>query len=123
MPITSIDPGVALLVIDLQAGFANAPSIEPVTEVAARVRELADEFRALHLPVVLVTVDGERRAAPTRASQPNEPSPTASPSHSPSSASTPTTTRSPNRGGAPSQARDSSTVFDSRASRSSSSPG
>jgi nicotinamidase-related amidase len=58
MPITTIDSTAALMIVDLQAGFIGTPSIEPVTDVATRVGQLADAFRANNLPVVLVTVEG-----------------------------------------------------------------
>ncbi len=35
MPITTIDPTSALLVIDLQHGLVDVPSLEPVAEIAA----------------------------------------------------------------------------------------
>ena len=58
MPITTIDPITALVVIDLQQGLAGAPVIHPIGEVASRAGELAGAFRKLDLPVVLVNVVG-----------------------------------------------------------------
>ena len=58
MPITTIDPVVALLVIDLQAGFTGAAAVDPVSEIAARAGQLANTFRDRGLPVVLVNVVG-----------------------------------------------------------------
>ncbi|GAA5072623.1 hydrolase [Streptomyces similanensis] len=57
MALTTLDPRTALVVIDLQAGIAGAPTVpHPGTEVVARSAELADAFRAHDLPVVLVRV-------------------------------------------------------------------
>ncbi|MEU2879566.1 hydrolase [Streptomyces sp. NPDC014748] len=57
MALTTLDPRTALVVIDLQAGIASAPTVPyPGSEVVARSVELADAFRAHGLPVVLVRV-------------------------------------------------------------------
>ena len=58
MPITTIDPTCALLVIDLQRGLADAPTLEPVAEIAARTGKLADAFRRNGQHVVLVNAIG-----------------------------------------------------------------
>ncbi|WP_020660500.1 isochorismatase family protein [Amycolatopsis benzoatilytica] len=58
MPITAIDDTAALVVLDLQAAAAAAPTLEPVPAVAARVADLADAFRAHSRPVILVRVTG-----------------------------------------------------------------
>jgi nicotinamidase-related amidase len=63
MPVTTLDPTTALIVVDLQAGLAGAPSVHPLDGVVARAAELADAFRAKRLPVVLVSAAG---AAPGR---------------------------------------------------------
>ncbi|MER5748771.1 hydrolase [Streptomyces sp. NPDC002088] len=57
MALTALDPRTALVVIDLQAGIAGAPT-QPYSgaDVVARSVELADAFRAHGLPVVLVRV-------------------------------------------------------------------
>jgi nicotinamidase-related amidase len=58
MPLTTLDPKTALLVIDLQQGILaldGAPY--PVRDVVTRSAELADAFRRHRLPVVLVNVD------------------------------------------------------------------
>ena len=58
MPVTALDPKVALIVIDLQKGLAAMvppATFEPVVE---RSRALAAAFRQRGLPVVLVTADG-----------------------------------------------------------------
>jgi nicotinamidase-related amidase len=59
MPVTALDPTTALVVIDLQAGVAAAPTIAPMPEIVGRSRTLIDAFRARGLPVVLVTVDAQ----------------------------------------------------------------
>lgn len=58
MPLTTLDPVPALVVIDLQKGVLGAPAVHPVEGVVANAAALADAFRAADLPVVLVTVDG-----------------------------------------------------------------
>lgn len=66
MPLTTIDPITALLVIDLQKGVAGYPVIDPLPQVLDRTRELIDAFRTEKLPVVLVNVVGR---APGRTEQ------------------------------------------------------
>lgn len=66
MPLTTLDPKTALIVIDLQKGLAGALSGSTFETVVGRSRALADAFRARGLPVVLVTVDG---GAPGRTEQ------------------------------------------------------
>ncbi|QAY72838.1 isochorismatase family protein [Agromyces protaetiae] len=60
MTLSTIDPAVALVVIDLQKGIANPgrQTAHPVPEVVANAVRLADAFRERGLPVVLVTVTG-----------------------------------------------------------------
>ncbi|MEI9928594.1 MAG: isochorismatase family protein [Sphingomonas sp.] len=58
MPLTTLDPNTALIVVDLQKGLVGAMPAETFDPVVARSRALADAFRAGGLPVVLVTVDG-----------------------------------------------------------------
>lgn len=67
MPITTLDPKTALIVVDLQKGIVAVPTAHPVTEVITNASALAEAFRRHHLPVVLVTVDG---GAPGRTEQP-----------------------------------------------------
>ncbi|GAA3546000.1 hydrolase [Amycolatopsis ultiminotia] len=57
MPITTVDPTTALIVIDLQAGVVGI-DLAPHTaaDVVARSARLADAFRSRGLPVVLVNV-------------------------------------------------------------------
>jgi nicotinamidase-related amidase len=66
MPVTTLDPTTALVVIDLQKGIVGLPTVHPTSEVVRHARELADAFRGHGLPVVLVNVDG---GAPGRAEQ------------------------------------------------------
>ena len=58
MPITTLDPKTALIVVDLQKGIINSPFIHPVAGVIERTRALLDVFRQRDLPVVLVNVAG-----------------------------------------------------------------
>ena len=57
MPLTTMDPKPALLVIDLQEGFAGAAN-SPLRDIVAKAATLAAAFRRHQLPVVLVTVTG-----------------------------------------------------------------
>ena len=66
MPLTTLDPNTALIVIDLQKGIANGDFIHPVADVVQHTRALIDVFRANSLPVVLVNVVGR---APGRTEQ------------------------------------------------------
>jgi nicotinamidase-related amidase len=63
MPITTLDPVTALIVIDLQKGIVAVPTAHPIAEIIARSAQLARAFRERSLPVVLVNVAG---AAPGR---------------------------------------------------------
>jgi nicotinamidase-related amidase len=67
MPLTTIDPKTALIVIDLQQGIVSLPTVHPIDPVVKNARALADAFRSRGLPVVLVNVDG---GAPGRTEQP-----------------------------------------------------
>jgi nicotinamidase-related amidase len=58
MPITTLDPKTALIVIDLQKGIVNGNFIHPIGDIIDRTRALIDVFRANKLPVVLVNVAG-----------------------------------------------------------------
>jgi nicotinamidase-related amidase len=66
MAISTLDPRTALLVIDLQKGIVSLPTAHPVAAVLKRAGALAQAFRRLALPVVLVNVAG---GAPGRAAQ------------------------------------------------------
>ncbi|HEX3788069.1 MAG TPA: isochorismatase family protein [Pseudonocardiaceae bacterium] len=58
MPLTTIDPKTALVVIDLQKGIVAAPAVHPVAEIVQRSARLAAAFRKQDQPVVLVNVAG-----------------------------------------------------------------
>jgi nicotinamidase-related amidase len=58
MTLTTIDPTVALVVIDLQKGIVSAHADAPVTAAVKQATFLAAEFRRHGLPVVLVNVTG-----------------------------------------------------------------
>jgi nicotinamidase-related amidase len=58
MPLTTIDPTAALIVIDLQKGLMGADVAHPLTGIVQRSAELARAFRAQNRPVVLVNVTG-----------------------------------------------------------------
>ena len=58
MPLTTLDPSTALIVIDLQQGIVNGSFIHPIGDIIDRTRALIDVFRAKKLPVVLVNVAG-----------------------------------------------------------------
>ena len=66
MPLTTLGPNTALIVIDLQKGLVNGSFIHPIGEVIDRTRALIDVFRANNLPLVLVNVAGR---APGRTEQ------------------------------------------------------
>ena len=67
MPLTTLDPNTALIVVDLQKGIVNLPLTHPITGVIEHTRALLHAFRQRGLPVVLVNVDG---GAPGRTEQP-----------------------------------------------------
>lgn len=67
MPLTTLDPKTALIVVDLQKGIIPSPFIHPIGDVIERTRALLDAFRHAELPVVLVNVAG---GAPGRTEQP-----------------------------------------------------
>jgi nicotinamidase-related amidase len=67
MPLTTLDPNTALIVVDLQKGIITSPFIHPITAVIEQNRALLLAFRQRDLPVVLVNVAG---GAPGRTEQP-----------------------------------------------------
>ncbi len=67
MPLTTLDPRTALIVIDLQKGIVAIPTATPASEVIKNARSLAEAFRKHGLPVVLVNVVA---GAPGRTEQP-----------------------------------------------------
>jgi nicotinamidase-related amidase len=58
LPFTTLDPQSALIVVDLQKGLRNIPSIHPLLGVIDRSCQLIQAFRKQKLPVVLVNVAG-----------------------------------------------------------------
>jgi nicotinamidase-related amidase len=56
VPLTTLDPIAALIVIDLQKGIVAIPTVHPTAEIVARSAQLASAFREKGLPVVLVNV-------------------------------------------------------------------
>lgn len=66
MPITTLDPNTALIVVDLQRGIVALPAAHDVGPVIQNAAVLAAAFRRHRLPVVLVTVAG---VAPGRSEQ------------------------------------------------------
>ena len=58
MAITILDPKTALIIIDLQKGIVSLPAVHPIDEIVKNAAALAAAFRRLHLPVVLVNVNG-----------------------------------------------------------------
>jgi nicotinamidase-related amidase len=58
MPVTTLDPKTALIVIDLQKGLLSYPTVHPIGEVVKHAAALAEAFRRHHLPVVLVNATG-----------------------------------------------------------------
>ncbi|MGB8908241.1 MAG: hydrolase [Candidatus Cybelea sp.] len=70
MPITTLDPNTALVVIDMQKGIVNGPTVHPASDVLVNVVRLVNAFRAKGRPVVLVRVGwspGRADALKTRA--------------------------------------------------------
>ncbi len=59
MPLTTLDPKTALIVIDLQKGIVGYPTVHPIAEVVKHASLLTAAFRTYDLPVVLVNVDGQ----------------------------------------------------------------
>jgi nicotinamidase-related amidase len=64
MAVSSLDPKMALLVVDLQKGLLGLPTAHPFDGVVQNAAALTAAFRAHELPVVLINVDG---SAPGRA--------------------------------------------------------
>lgn len=66
MPVTTLDPKTALIVIDLQKGIAALPTAHLMPYVVHHAAALCEAFRARDLPVVLVNVTA---GAPGRTEQ------------------------------------------------------
>jgi nicotinamidase-related amidase len=58
VPLTILDPQSALVVVDLQKGLRDIPSLHPIADVIGHCCQLIDAFRRQNLPVVLVNVTG-----------------------------------------------------------------
>jgi nicotinamidase-related amidase len=58
MPLTQLDATAALILIDLQKGIVDLPTVHPSGEIVGRSAQLAQAFRERGLPVVLVNVAG-----------------------------------------------------------------
>jgi nicotinamidase-related amidase len=56
MPVTALDIRTALVVVDLQKGLSNHPTVHPFAAVVENAARLATVFRRAGLPVALVTV-------------------------------------------------------------------
>jgi nicotinamidase-related amidase len=67
MTVTTLDPTIALIVIDLQKGIVPRPMSPAMDRVVRHAAALTEAFRRRGLPVVLVNVDG---GAPGRTEQP-----------------------------------------------------
>jgi nicotinamidase-related amidase len=73
MPLTTLDPTAALIVVDLQKGVVGLPVAHPAAGVVERSARLASAFRRRGLPVVLVNATGRapgRTEAPARSGAP-----------------------------------------------------
>jgi nicotinamidase-related amidase len=70
MALTTLDPKPALIVIDLQKGIVDAPTVHPTRKIVERSAYLADAFRRRALPVVLVNVTGGAPGRTDRTRQP-----------------------------------------------------
>jgi nicotinamidase-related amidase len=58
VPITTLDPHTALIVIDLQEGILALARVHPDDEIVKNAIHIIQAFREKHLPVVLVNVAG-----------------------------------------------------------------
>jgi nicotinamidase-related amidase len=69
VPLTILDRQTALIVVDLQKGLRDIPSVHPIAGVIDHSCQLIEAFRKQKLPVVLVNVAGTapgRTEAPRR---------------------------------------------------------
>ena len=67
MPLTILDPQTALIVVDLQKGLLDIPSLHPMAGVIDNSCQFIEAFRKQKLSVVLVNVAG---TAPGRTEEP-----------------------------------------------------
>ena len=72
MALTTLDPNIALVIVDLQKGIIGLPAIYPIVDIIERARAVADAFPKRDLLVVLVNVAG---GAPGRTEQPRQTDP------------------------------------------------
>lgn len=72
MPITVLDPQLALIVVDLQKGLRDMPSLHPIADVIDQACQLIEAFRKQQLPVVLVNVAGTAPGRTEEARRPRE---------------------------------------------------
>jgi nicotinamidase-related amidase len=63
MPLTKLDTNASLVVMDLQKGTVDLPTVHPAIEIVGRAAQLARAFRDRGLPVVPVNLTA---AAPGR---------------------------------------------------------
>ena len=73
MPLTTLDPSTALIVIDLQKGIVDGSFLDPLANILDRSRALIDVFHAKNLPVVLVNVTGRPPGRTEQGSRSNLP--------------------------------------------------
>jgi nicotinamidase-related amidase len=59
MALSSLDGNAALIVIDLQKGTRNLPTIDPMDEVIENTAKLIQSFGSRGQPVIMVTVVGK----------------------------------------------------------------
>jgi len=67
MAVTTLDPNTALIVIDLQNGIIDYPTVHPIDAVVQQASLLAEGFRRHDLPVVLVVATGRAPGRTERA--------------------------------------------------------
>src|SRR5664280_1804261 len=72
MTLTTLDLAPALIVIDLQNGVVEAPTVHPTAEIVERSASLAAAFRRHGLPVVLVNVTGGAPGRTERTTPPGD---------------------------------------------------
>jgi nicotinamidase-related amidase len=70
MPLSTLDPVTALVVVDLQKGVVGIETVHAMDEVVANSVRLAAAFRAHGLPVVLVNATGRAPGRTEAAARP-----------------------------------------------------
>lgn len=72
--ITTLDKNTALVLIDLQKGIAQYPTVHPMKDVIANAAKLVEAFHKAGLPVVAVNADPRKfKAVRKEASNPGMP--------------------------------------------------